>query len=198
MADSKAIAASKASWSSPFAAAGAGGAAQHFTYAVAFSPSGALLASTHHNGAVHVYQTSSAQLLHSFHTASGAAVRAVGWCSEDVLVTGSDDGTLSVWDVDSRQQTTQLKAHTSHITALVCYTATPASSTAAAIAPALLHVVSASVDRRVKVFELQSQECVHVYEQNTSSVWAMCKHPTEPVIATGSEDGTIRLFQLPS
>ena len=194
IADSKAIAASKASWSSPFTAATA---STHFTYAVAFSPSGALLASTHHNGAVCVYQTSSAQLLHTFNTASGAAVRAVGWCSEDVLVSGSDDGCLSLWDVASRQQTGQLRAHTSYITAIVCYTSTPASSTAAAIAPPLLHVVTASVDRRVKVWELATNECVHVYEQSTSSVWAMCKHPSEPVIATGSEDGTIRLLQLP-
>ena len=125
-------------------------------------------------------------------------MRAVGWCSEDVLVTGSDDGNLSVWDVKSRQQTAQLRAHTSYITAIVCYTSVPASSTAAAIAPQLLHVVTASVDRRVKVWELQTNECVHVFEQNTSSVWAMCKHPTELMIATGSEDGTIRLLQLPS
>ena len=194
-ADSKAIAASKVSWPNPFTNAVA---SSHFTYAVAFSPSGALLASTHHNGAVHVYQTPSAQLLHTFNTASGAAVRAVGWCSEDVLVTGSDDGFLSVWDAKSRQQTAQLRAHTSYITAIVCYTSVPASSTAAAIAPPMPHVVSASVDRRVKVWELQTNECVHVFEQNTSSVWAMCKHPSEPIIATGSEDGTIRLLQLPS
>ena len=194
-ADSKAIATSKTSWPNPFSNAAA---SSHFTYAVAFSPSGSLLASTHHNGAVHVYQTATAQLLHTFNTASGTAVRAVGWCSEDVLVSGSDDGCLSVWDVKSRQQTAQLRAHTSYVTALVCYTSTPASSTAAAIAPPLLHVVSASVDRRVKVWELQTNECVHVFEQNTSSVWAMCKHPTELIIATGSEDGTIRLLQLPS
>ena len=194
-ADSKAIAASRTSWPNPHSNPAA---STHFTYTVAFSPTGTLLASTQHNGAIHVYSTTTAQLLHTFSTASGAAVRACGWCSDDVLVTGADDGSLSVWDVASRQQSAQLRAHASYITALVCYASVPASSTAAAIAPQLLRVVSASVDRRVKVWELSTNECVHVFEQNTSSVWAMCKHPTELMVATGSEDGTIRLLQLPS
>jgi len=46
----------------------------------------------------------------------------------------------------------------------------------------------------VKIWDYQTKACVHTLEGHTNNVSAACFHPELPVILTGSEDGTLRIW----
>ncbi|KAJ1429085.1 WD40/YVTN repeat-like-containing domain superfamily [Sesbania bispinosa] len=53
---------------------------------------------------------------------------------------------------------------------------------------------SASLDRTIKVWDYQTKSCVQTLEGHTHNVSAVCFHPELPIIITGSEDGTVRIW----
>nr|GEW26114.1 ribonuclease H-like domain-containing protein [Tanacetum cinerariifolium] len=53
---------------------------------------------------------------------------------------------------------------------------------------------SASLDRTIKVWDYQTKTYVQTLEDHTHNVSAVCFHPELPIILTGSEDGTLRIW----
>ena len=166
-----------------------------FAYSIAFSATGRYLATGHHGGAVSVYESASSKLLHSFSPHSGP-VRALCFSPDDAaLYAGGDDGLLTALSLSALQQTASIKAHASFVTAIVAHTVQP--SGASAVGPPVRYVVTAGVEGRVKVWDLELNEAVHVFD-SPAPVWCLAKHPTEKWVAYGSENGTLSLLQLPA
>jgi coatomer subunit beta' len=46
----------------------------------------------------------------------------------------------------------------------------------------------------VKVWDYQNKTCVQTLESHTQNVSVVCFHPELPIIVSGSEDGTVRLW----
>jgi WD40 repeat protein len=45
-----------------------------------------------------------------------------------------------------------------------------------------------------QVWDYQTKSCVQTLEGHTHNVSAVCFHPELPIIVTGSEDGTVRIW----
>jgi len=56
------------------------------------------------------------------------------------------------------------------------------------------YLVSGGDDRQVKIWDYQTKACVQTLEGHSHNVTAVAFHPELPLIITGSEDGTIRLW----
>eukprot|EP01147_Barroeca_monosierra_P009544 gene9544-1774_t len=56
------------------------------------------------------------------------------------------------------------------------------------------YLVSGADDRLVKIWDYQSKACVQTLEGHTQNVCAACFHPELPIILSGSEDGSVRLW----
>ncbi|GBG64185.1 hypothetical protein CBR_g40885 [Chara braunii] len=56
------------------------------------------------------------------------------------------------------------------------------------------HLISGADDKLVKVWDYQTKSCVQTLEGHSHNVSAVCFHPELPVIITGSEDGTLRVW----
>lgn len=46
----------------------------------------------------------------------------------------------------------------------------------------------------IQVWDYQTKSCVQTLEGHTHNVSAVCFHPELPIIMTGSEDGTVRIW----
>jgi len=57
------------------------------------------------------------------------------------------------------------------------------------------YILSGADDRTVKVWDYQTKSIVHTLDGHTHNVCAVLFHPKLPLIASASEDGTVRLWQ---
>jgi coatomer subunit beta' len=55
-------------------------------------------------------------------------------------------------------------------------------------------LLSGADDRLAKVWDYQTKACVQTLEGHAHNVSAVMFHPELPVILTGSEDGTVRIW----
>lgn len=56
------------------------------------------------------------------------------------------------------------------------------------------YLISGADDRLVKIWDYQNKTCVQTLEGHAENVTAVCFHPELPVVLTGSEDGTVRVW----
>lgn len=51
-----------------------------------------------------------------------------------------------------------------------------------------------AINNLKQVWDYQTKSCVQTLEGHTHNVSAVCFHPELPIILTGSEDGTVRIW----
>lgn len=56
------------------------------------------------------------------------------------------------------------------------------------------YLISGADDRFVKIWDYQNKTCVQTLEGHAQNVSAVCFHPELPIVLTGSEDGTVRIW----
>ena len=56
------------------------------------------------------------------------------------------------------------------------------------------YLISGADDKLVKIWDYQTKACVQTLEGHTHNVSAACFHPELPIILSGSEDGTLRIW----
>lgn len=57
-------------------------------------------------------------------------------------------------------------------------------------------MISGADDKLVKIWDYQTKSCVQTLEGHASNVSSVCFHPELPIILTGSEDGTVKIWHL--
>ena len=104
---------------------------------------------------------------------------------ERVLASGSDDGTVRVWDADSGECLRVLSGHHSHVRGLTW-------------CPELAHVlVSGSWDFTIRVWDARTGRCLHVIKEHAADVYGLSLHPARPfLLVSSSRDSTVRLWDL--
>jgi WD40 repeat protein len=100
-------------------------------------------------------------------------------------VSGSDDKTLRIWDLDSGQILRTLQGHSGSVNAL-------------AITPDGGRAVSASSDRTLRLWDLGDGEIIRTLEGHTDSVLAVALTPDGLRAVSASDDRTLRLWDLES
>uniref|UniRef100_A0A1I7U2T6 F-box domain-containing protein n=1 Tax=Caenorhabditis tropicalis TaxID=1561998 RepID=A0A1I7U2T6_9PELO len=99
----------------------------------------------------------------------------------DLLVTGSDDNTLKVWNIDTGSMKFNLSGHTGGVWT-------------SQISTCGKYIISGSTDRTVKVWDAVTGALLQTLQGHTSTVRCMAMYG--PLLVTGSRDTTLRIWNV--
>ncbi|KAL8207288.1 UNVERIFIED_CONTAM: WD repeat-containing protein 17 [Gekko kuhli] len=138
------------------------------------------------NVRVYYLATSSDQPLKVFsgHTAKVFHVR---WSPlrEGILCSGSDDGTVRIWDYTQDACINVLSGHTAPVRGLLWNTEIP------------YLLISGSWDYTIKVWDTRDGTCLDTVYDHGADVYGLTCHPSRPfTMASCSRDSTVRLWSL--
>jgi len=152
---------------------------------LAFIPDGRMLASGGNDALVRLWDPHSGTLLGTL--PHPAPVFAVAWSPNGrLLATGSFDGGIWVWEIQATQSATciaRLAGHTHWVRRL-------------AFAPDGTKFASASWDRTVRLWDVESGHCLHTLEGHTERVQTVAWSPDGRTVASAGFDTTIWLWDV--
>ncbi|XP_051992804.1 LOW QUALITY PROTEIN: WD repeat-containing protein 17-like [Xyrauchen texanus] len=138
------------------------------------------------NVRVYYLATSSDQPLKVF-TGHTAKVFHVRWSPlrEGILCSGSDDGTVHIWDYTQDACINVLSGHTAPVRGLMWNTEVPYLLT------------SGSWDYTIRVWDTRDGTCLDTVYDHGADVYGLTCHPSRPfTMASCSRDSTVRLWSL--
>ncbi|KAG7344328.1 WD repeat-containing protein [Nitzschia inconspicua] len=94
-----------------------------------------------------------------------------------VVVSGSEDGTIKVWDHESGDYIKTLKGHTNNINSL-------------AFTPAGNYLASASNDLSIKLWDFTTYNCVRTLRGHDHTISSVAFLPLQNIIPTAAEDSS--------
>ncbi|VDK41713.1 unnamed protein product [Anisakis simplex] len=101
----------------------------------------------------------------------------------NTFATASLDRTVKVWQFGSSSANFTLEGHEKGVNCVDYYHGGDKP-----------YLISGADDRLVKIWDYQNKTCVATLDGHAQNVSAVCFHPELPVIITGSEDSTVRLW----
>ncbi|WP_416670725.1 NB-ARC domain-containing protein [Egbenema bharatensis] len=162
---------------------------------LALNPLHSLIATGHEDETVKLWDMATGQVIRTLHGhhdriwaltfVPQASLRAIGLDeAEDILlVSGSGDSTLKVWNCRTGQCLRTLEGHTSWIWYAV-------------FSPDGQHLVSSSYDATLKLWQFQTGECLRTLEGHQSSAITAVFSPDGTQFASSSFDTTIKRWDL--
>jgi serine/threonine protein kinase len=101
----------------------------------------------------------------------------------EMLVTGSDDRTIKLWNLRTKQEIRTFKGHSSWIYAI-------------AISPDGQIIASGSADKTIKLWNLNTGTYIRTLKGHSDSVASVAFSPDGKLLASSSLDKTIKLWNL--
>ena len=150
---------------------------------VAFSPDGALIALADSGGAVHLWEATSAQRLHTLIGHTNKVNHVVFSPDGGRLATASDDNTARLWEVKSGKLIQTLRGHENTVLH-------------AAFSPDGGRLATASSDQTARLWAVPSGKLIQTLRGHESSVWHAAFSPDGGRLATASRDKTARLWPV--
>ncbi len=95
---------------------------------------------------------------------------------DNLIISGSGDNTIKIWDIDSGECIKTLKGHRDRVNSV-------------AIKDNL--IISGSSDKTIKIWDIESGECIKTLEGHTN--WINSVAIKDNLIISGSNDKTIRI-----
>jgi len=102
----------------------------------------------------------------------------------NTFASASLDRTIKVWGLGSHTPHYTLEGHERGVNCVDYY---PSGDKP--------YILSGADDRSVKIWDYQTKSIVHSLEGHTHNVCSVMFHPKLPIIASASEDGTVRIWQ---
>lgn len=153
--------------------------------AVAFDPSGRLLATGSEDQTIRLWDTGKGECINVLRGHTNW-VRSIAFSPDgSLLASCSEDQTVRLWCVETGTCCHVLQGHTERVRAVAF------SSQGKVLA-------SGGDDSTIRLWNTQTWTCSHVLQEHTSDVRTLAFHPTEEILASGSEDQTIRLWDTRS
>jgi len=154
-------------------------------YGVAFSPDGTKIASSSADKFLKVFEVASGKFLKSFegHTHH---VLDVGWKSDGkLLASAGADNTIKIWNYENGEQVRTINnAHNKQVTRLVFVGKTS-------------NFLTCSGDQQVRAWNVDNGGNTGNYGGNNDYVYAVSTSPDGQIVATGGEDGLVRVYRGP-
>jgi WD40 repeat protein len=110
-----------------------------------------------------------------------ASVKSVAYIL--IPVSGSEDNTLRVWDLETGETKATLLGHTNFVRAL-------------AVTLDGRHAVSGSADKTLRLWDLESGQTLRTLEGHTDWIQAVAVTPDGRHVVSGSADSTVRVWDL--
>ncbi|GMT25503.1 hypothetical protein PFISCL1PPCAC_16800 [Pristionchus fissidentatus] len=101
----------------------------------------------------------------------------------NTFATASLDKTVKVWQFGSQSPNFTLEGHEKGVNCVDYYHGGDKP-----------YLISGADDHLVKIWDYQNKTCVQTLDGHTQNVSSVCFHPELPLIITGSEDSTVRLW----
>jgi WD40 repeat protein len=152
------------------------------TSAPAFSPDGAVLATTWVDGFVELRDTGTGRLLRALHV-PGSFCRDLSFSPDGKTLAGAwEDGLVRLWDVASGREWASLHGHTGALRGVAFH-------------PGGALLASGDVDGTVRVWDLARGEVRDTLRGHTGGVWQVAWTPDgRTLLSSGVTDGTVRLW----
>jgi WD40 repeat protein/tRNA A-37 threonylcarbamoyl transferase component Bud32 len=100
-----------------------------------------------------------------------------------ILASGSDDHTVKIWDLNSRQKIRTLKGHSGWVYSV-------------AISPNAQTVVSGSNDKTIKIWDINTGKEIRALTGHRGLISAVAISPDSAAIASASYDKTIKIWDI--
>ena len=111
-------------------------------------------------------------------------------------LSGSSDGTIKLWNVDSGECEYTLEGHMSGVTS-VCFSADDTKIiSGGGNCSVKMWGKKECVDSSVKVWDIKEIECVRSFKKHTKSIESVRFSPNALTILSGSCDGTMKLYDV--
>lgn len=111
-----------------------------------------------------------------------APIRALSLSADGtLLVSGSADNTIKIWDMSNGKLLKTLKGHTAPVTSV-------------AISRDGKTVISGSEDSTIKIWDVPTAVLRHTLTEHSDKVYAVALSPDGKAIASGSQDFTVKLW----
>jgi WD40 repeat protein len=156
---------------------------RHQVYSVAFDPEGISLATADENGTLAIWDVTSGQMKTSF-TAHVGPIRKVAFSpvrGSGLLATAGVDKTARLWDAPNRK--IQEFSHANVVTDV-------------AFSPDGKRLATASLDKKVKVWEVGSDEPLTIISHSAEVTSVAFGPPDGMVLAAGTSDHSVHIYDL--
>jgi DNA-binding CsgD family transcriptional regulator len=155
---------------------------KHANMCVAWSPDGALLASSGSDHTIEVLDVRTWQRLSTLRGHS-SWVRSIAFSSDGkTLASASDDQSIKLWDVRAGECLSTLQGHAGYVYSV-------------AFSPDGALLASGSQDESIKLWDFHTGQCLSTLQGHTNVVLSVAFSPTSALLASGSQDGTIKLWE---
>ncbi|WAL62333.1 WD40 domain-containing protein [Thermocoleostomius sinensis] len=163
---------------------------------VCFSPDGSVVASSSDDQTVKLWRAKTGQAIATLegHT---CRVWSLSYSPDgQIVASGSDDQTIKLWDVNSRECRQTLQGHTRGIRAV-------------GFSPDGQTLASGGEDQLIRLWDLSDARLTAIRNQysypvqkvlrgHLSRIWSLSFSPDGQLLASGSDDRTIKLWQCPT
>ena len=155
-------------------------------WSVVFNPRSPLLASSSYDGTIKLWNTKTGKLLHTLHSNSRRVSSVAISPNGKILASGSSNGTIQLWQLSTGKVLRTLHRHYSAVQSI-------------AFSPDGLILASSggSLDPTIKLWDIDTGELLSVLHGHSDTVHSLSISSDGKVLTSGSEDNTIKVWQVP-